>query len=280
VRGRRGLILAAAVLLTGSGGARPALPAGEVVAYASGMVFERLGPAEPDDDAPVVVLVHGCCGDRRDLGGLARALARRGALVLNTDVHALGDGGGWPATYTDTVCAVAAGHAQARALGGDHPVVLVGWSEGAFVGAAVTMGWSTIRGVESDCAAPLGGGPPDLFVGVSGHYGWTGDVPAAAVTARTEAWFGGSPTARPEAWRQGVPGWWADQVRPAATPPLALIATDDDDARAFWQALVERGFEAQLFVIAGGTHGGLINPRGADGSAALALISGLIGVTG
>ena len=110
------------------GGRSPASRDG-CVPYGNGLALDRYEPAALADDAPVVVLVHGCCGDRRDTA--MPALARRGALVLNPDVGALAEGGGWPASYEAVACAVlTAGAVAGRLAGGPHPVALVGWSEG------------------------------------------------------------------------------------------------------------------------------------------------------
>ena len=78
-------------------------------AYRADLLLDHYAPRDAGVASAVVVLVHGCCGDRRDLAGLARALAVRGATVVNADVHALADGGGWPATYVDVVSAYAWG---------------------------------------------------------------------------------------------------------------------------------------------------------------------------
>ncbi|MDQ4096342.1 MAG: hypothetical protein M3144_00520, partial [Actinomycetota bacterium] len=50
----------------------------------------------PWSGAPVVVTLHGCCGDREDLFQLAYGLAEAGAVVFNPSFRNLPDGGGYP----------------------------------------------------------------------------------------------------------------------------------------------------------------------------------------
>src|SRR6476620_6842225 len=101
------IVLAAMLLVPGSGqtsvrGATFPLNM-TTIQYAPGTLLDRYAPPAIPAAAPVVVLLHGCCGDRRDLAGLARALARRGNVVLNTDIHNNRDGGGWPKSYEDAI---------------------------------------------------------------------------------------------------------------------------------------------------------------------------------
>src|SRR4051812_34785055 len=70
------------------------LPPPAAERYRAAQELDRYRPVGTSDS--VAVLVHGCCGDRRDLADLARALARRGVLVLNLDVHAFRRGAAGP----------------------------------------------------------------------------------------------------------------------------------------------------------------------------------------
>jgi acetyl esterase/lipase len=273
---------------TGSGAGAAALGvATSSVAYADGVVADELRPVAVDPGAPVVVLVHGCCGDRRDMAGVARALARRGAVVLNIDVRRVADGGGWPASYDEVGCAVrTAGRLAARLGGGSHAVALVGWSEGALLAATVTLGWREL-GTTTACpgsraapGAPAGEGP-DILVGMGGYYGWDGpDVPADLVTDQTVAWFGATPDADPEAWQQGNPRWWLAHPAIGGTiPPVRLIAAPDDPhASSFRDALAAQGADTAVATIAGATHLALIQPRDLAGAAALSALCESLGL--
>jgi dienelactone hydrolase len=239
--------------------------------YGRGMGLDRYDPL-PSRPAPVIVLVHGCCGDRRDMAELARALARSGAVVLNPDVRAFGRGGGWPATYDDVVCAVAAGRHAADELGDHVPVAAVAWSDGALVATAVTLGWSTFARRATGCLWPVPADGPDALVGISGHYGWIDDADLP-VTSATIAWFGGTPSSVPSHWRLGNPGWWTSHVRAADVPPIVLIGSvADETTTAYAAALRDRGIDVQSYECGLGMPDALIHPRDVDGASAFDLM--------
>jgi len=279
MRVRAALLSAVCGLVLGlspGAGARPPVAMVARVPYGNGLALDRYEPAALADDAPVVVLVHGCCGDGRDTAGMARALARRGALVLNPDVGALAEGGGWPASYEAVACAVLTADAVAgRLAGGPHPVALVGWSEGAMVGAAVTLGWPEIAPAPGTCTdrvdAP--GDGPDLLIGLGGYYGWDEPgVPPDLVTDRTIAWFGAPPDADPDAWDKGNPRWWVRRARDL--PPVRLITRPGDtQAAGFESDLLARGADVTVTIIDGVSHLGLIQPRDVAGAGALAAVA-------
>jgi acetyl esterase/lipase len=261
----------------------------EEVHYAEGMVADELRPARVAAGAPVVVLVHGCCGDRRDMAALARALARRGAAVLNADVPTVADGGGWPASYEAVACATATARAVAAGLdGGPHEVALVGWSEGAFLAAAVTLGWRERDAGTGSPACPVdaAGAGPDILVGLGGYYGWPGEeVPADLVSEATIAWFGATPAENPAAWQRGNPYWWLATTPPAGAAPAAplprvrlIAAPGDQGTSAFQQALAARGADAATVTIPGATHLAFIQPRDVAGAEALAALSEALGL--
>ena len=124
------------------------------VPYGNGLALDRYEPAALADDAPVVVLVHGCCGDRRDTAGMA--LARREALVLNPDVGALAEGGGWPASHEAVACAVLTAGGGGPTRWRSAPGGAGGLVRGAMVGAAVTLGWPEIAPAPGTCTDRVG----------------------------------------------------------------------------------------------------------------------------
>ena len=252
------------------------------VAYADGIVLDHHIPVAALDGAPVVVLIHGCCGDRRDMAGLARALTRRGAVVMNADVRNVQSGGGWPLSYEDVVCAVSAGRAAADALPGvRHPVALVGWSDGALLAAAVTLGWDELADGVSSCAAPVSSAGPDVLVGMGGYYGWEGPGPPAdIVTAATIRWFGAPPSVDPRAWQRGNPRWWLSSGAIADVPPVHLIAgAVDGESPAFWRDLVSAGVPSTIVTV-DGTPLELIQPRDEVGARALGALCEVLGLPG
>jgi hypothetical protein len=267
-------VVAASLVLTSS--AAPAiwrlpLPAAEH--YRAAQELDRYRPVGTSDS--VAVLVHGCCGDRRDLADLARALARRGVLVLNLDVHAFGRGGGWPETYEDVVCGVAAGRAAA---GDRRRVAVIGWDDGALVASAVALGWRTFAARTSGCRAAIPSTGPDDLIGISGHYGWPGDPPPEMVTDATIRWFGGEPDERPYAWSLGNPGHW---VRAAESHPrLLVMGTAGDTASAAWAAsLLDGGIDAESRTCGPGGHATLALPRTSAGAVALGELAAWLGPT-
>jgi hypothetical protein len=266
--------LIAAVFLVGSvePARRPSLLMHRFI-YRPGLVLDRY-ETKPRLTAttPAVLLVHGCCGDRRDLAPLARSLARRGAKVFNADVQAVGHGGGWPSTYVDVVCAVAAIAAEGVPA---TELTLVGWDDGALVASVVLLGWSTVATFASDCDWPIPAEGPKKFVGLSGHYGWEGDVPSHLLTGETIEWFGGDPRTDPVAWNLGNPSWWGLQLPVGGRiPRVLLLGTDSDQSsRDFAALLANEGVSAEAHLLGPGTHSDLILPRGVLGFEAVDLIA-------
>jgi hypothetical protein len=279
---RTGALIAACALLPGAVSPDATDPRLEstVVQYASGLGLDRQQSPGAAADSPVVVLVHGCCGDRRDLGALARALARRGAVVLNADVHRLGAGGGWPASYLDVVCALAEARVVADEGDGRRPVVLVGWADGALLGAAVTLGGRQMAQRATGCVRSAVDVAPDLFVGIGGHYGWPGgEPPAELVNPRTVEWFGGTPAADPVAWEQGNPQWWLGQPGRQHPPPIALIGGVGDEAtRDFAGALRAHRLEVSQHAVRNEGNLALSQPRGVSGAGVLSHLCRILGL--
>jgi hypothetical protein len=279
---RVGGLIAACSLLPGAvgPGATGSRLESTVVEYTSGLDLDRQQSPAATADAPVVVLVHGCCGDRRDLGALARSLARRGAVVLNADVHPLGAGGGWPASYLDVVCALAEAREVAAEDGEDHPVVLVGWADGALLGAAVTLGGRQLAQRATGCARQVADVGPDLFVGIGGHYGWPGVAPPdAVVNARAVEWFGGTAADVPMAWEQGNPQWWLAHASREARPPIALIdGFGVAQTRDFAVTLRAHGLAVSQHAVRNEGNLALSQPRGVSGAAVLGHLCRLLGL--
>ena len=199
--------------------------------------------------------------------------------MLNPDVGALAESGGWPVSYEAVACAVLTADAVAgRLAGGPHPVALVGWSEGAMVGAAVTLGWPEIAPAPGACTEPGGrgrrrSGPPD----------WPGRLlrlgrarrPARGRDRPDHRLVRGSPEADPDAWDKGNPRWWVDRARDL--PPVRLITRPGDaETAGFESDLLARGADVTVTIIDGVSHLGLIQPRDVAGAEALAAVSDVL----
>jgi dienelactone hydrolase len=282
VLGRVTLIVtvAAAIAVHPSPPAPVAASVVRAVAYADDVVLDEYRPSHVMRDAPVIVLVHGCCGDRHDMSGLARWLARRGSVVLNADIEAVRDGGGWPEAYDDVVCAVGVARRVAGDLAGQPQVAVVAWSDGAFVASAAALGWPTIAATTTSCAEPVAAAGPDVVVGLGGYYGWSGPgVPEQVVTEATVRWFGTTPAEDMTPWLRGNPAWWTTRPQPRA-PRFHLVAGPDDadDAIAFREHLVRAGVDAPPVVVTDAAHLALVQPRDENGVVAASAVGAALGL--
>ncbi len=132
--------------------ARPERPAGEedgvdVIAYGDEADLQRGALSLPEGEGPhpVVVLLHGGFWraeyDRRLMDPLAEAVVAEGWAAWNVDYRPVGEGGGWPTTFTDVAAAVD----HLDALAEEHPldldrVAVVGHSAGGTLAL-----WSAAR---------------------------------------------------------------------------------------------------------------------------------------
>lgn len=213
--------------------------------------------------APVVVLLHGCCGDRADMGQLARALAAEGVLVFNTGWTPASRGGGWPRSYAEAGCAVAWARAQAGALGGDPGrVVLVAWSDAALLGSVAAFGAApSLPGCQATAAAR-----PDAFVALGGFFGH--GLPELQDLTPLQARFLGVTDGR-------APGLPASYVGSAASSPTWLVTGEDDDlmgqAVAWEQTLGAAGVSVSGTYLHG-SHVDVISPRTPLGATAVEVV--------
>jgi acetyl esterase/lipase len=238
----------------------------EAVPYADGAVLDVHRPSRPSDGpAPVVVLVHGCCGDRADLGKLAEALAAAGLLTFNADWAGIDADARFPGAYEEVACAVRFARARAASFGGDpERVVLAGWSDGAL--AATVVGQTGDSFASARCREPDASARPDAVVGIAGFYGWPLPVPGRYVTPRAETFFGGSPSTVPDAWALATP---YSSIASAARPTTVLLVGTTDpllaDARRYAAALIDAGRAVRLLAIPPGGDQVLISPRTTEG---------------
>jgi acetyl esterase/lipase len=237
------------------------------IAHAPGVTLDVYAPAAAGH-APVLVLLHGCCGGKEDLAQLAEALAARGAVVFNASWRSMNDGGRYPLAYQQAACAVSFARARAASYGGDPGrVALLGWSDGALLAAVVANAGDRFGGA---CAARGTPARPDILIGVAGFFGWppgpAGRVDPRYVSPRTIRFFGGTPARVPEAWAAGNP---YTQLGGNPALEVRLVAADGDpllaDSRRFLAALRRAGHPATLVVVAAASHQGLLLPRTSQG---------------
>jgi acetyl esterase/lipase len=214
--------------------------------------------------------VHGCCGDRSDLGRLAEALAAAGALVLNADWAGIDARARLPDAYEEVACTVRFARARAATFGGDPGrVVLAVWSDGALAPAVVAVGGDTFDA--GRCAYPDMSAQPDAIVGIAGFYGWPLPVPTWYVTARAEAYLGGTPASAPWAWARATPYGWS--VNGDAPPAVLLVGTTDplvEDARRYAAVQRASGRSVLLRELAPAGDQTLLSPRTREGRTVVA----------
>ncbi len=152
---------------------------------------------------PVIVTIHGRPRTQQDMAEVARALAAKGAVVFNVDYRGVRPAyaKGFPESITDVACAVRFARSAARQYGGDgDDVVLVGHSQGGYVGTMVALAGDTFRTDRGACRSrrPLRDSLPEGFVSVAG-------VSGIHTTYRIDqAYLGGTRARMPEVWRRAT----------------------------------------------------------------------------
>ncbi|MFN8518092.1 MAG: alpha/beta fold hydrolase [Chloroflexota bacterium] len=152
---------------------------------------------------PVIVTIHGRPRTQRDMAEVARALAAKGAVVYNVDYRGVRPAytKGFPESITDVACAVRWARSTARRYGGDpSDVVLVGHSQGGYVGAMAALVGDTFKSDRAACHSkrPLKDSLPQGYVAVAAatgiHTGYRID----------QAFLGGTRAAIPDVWRRAT----------------------------------------------------------------------------
>ncbi|NNE11158.1 MAG: hypothetical protein HKN41_02815 [Ilumatobacter sp.] len=244
------------------------------VEYAPGSFLDVLRPTGTGP-WPAAVLLHGCCGGRRDMFQLAHELASRDVVAYNADWQPISEGGSFPAVYAQAACAVRFARDRAAVDGGSGEVTLVAWSDGALVGA--TLALSDGDAFASGCASTASS-RPDRFVGIAGFYGWSDPdrIASPQHLEGAERFFGGSPAAAPESWSLGNP--YARLGGPVSPPMTLLVGADDSlvvDAACFDRALRAAGHPSTLTVVREAGHLEMVASRTPGGIAAVDLVVGV-----
>lgn len=235
------------------------------VEHAPGHTLDIYVPADPAAaPLPVVVALHGCCGQRSDLVKLAEAIAAHDVVVVNADWPGVGMRGRFPRSYEIAACAVRYARANAARLGGDPArVAVLGWSDGALPAASIALApqrWSASRCHVRDEITSIG------LIGVDGFYGWRAPVASRYVTRRSVRFVGGSPEQAPAAWRAATPYHWIERAaRTSATLIVASPSQLTHDARSFARALRRHGHDAAVVELAAARGASPLSPRTALG---------------
>jgi acetyl esterase/lipase len=216
---------------------------------------------------PVMVLIHGGSWrahyGKRVMRGLAGDLVRRGWAAWNIEYRRVGDGGGWPATFSDVALAI-----DHLALLDDprldlERVSLLGHSAGGHLAL-----WAAARGrLPAGAPGQLDGEPRVALRRVIAQAGVC-DL-AGACTRRPDdavrALMGGAPEQVPERYAAGDPM----RLVPLGIPALLVHGTLDETvsvqrSRSYERAARAVGDEVELVEIPGdaGRHRAHIDPRG------------------
>lgn len=206
---------------------------------------------------PVAVLLHGGHWQARHgkltTRPLAVDLTHRGWAAWNVEYRRLGkgQGGGWPATFSDVATAIDHLAALGDARLDLARVVVIGHS----AGGQLALWAAARRGLLG--AAP--GASPRVRVGAVVALAPVTELTRAGRAAR--ALLGGSPEHFPERFAQADP----IQRLPLGLPTLLVHASDDPtidvrDSRAYVRAARAAGDDATLVEPATGAHRGLLDP--------------------
>lgn len=237
-----------------------AIPTPELVVtsdipYTSEMTLDVYAPAEPGS-YPVVVAFHGGSLTKLSFKKLGTELAGKGVVVFAIDWHSnppisaeeylLG--------WEDAACAVRfARQFAAEYQGAPSRIIVIGHSAGGAVGAAITLAGDQFSG---DCLAEEGSALADGFVGLDGGY------PILNYISNTV--------------KEEVPEDVVNQIDPFyalanqhAREDVEFILFVGDEAEDlvtasedFYQALIDRGYPAELIYLPDTSHTAIINfPR-------------------
>lgn len=245
----------------------------EDVPFTSSLSMNVSAPTAPGA-YPVVVMFHGggwVGGNPDEIAPLAEAIAASGAVVFNSPYRLALLGGGYPKTFEDASCAVRFARHAAAAYGGDAGfITVVGYSAGAHIGAVTALTGDSFSG---DCIVRSGSVLPNGFVGVAGPYDTDLLDPLLSVFFGTDRAKDAAP------WEDGNP-----HTHIGENPNLVvrLIQGDADPlvpvgfATAFNDGLLAAGYDVELTIIKGGTHGTVIDPS-SDGAAVIEAVRAISG---
>jgi len=227
---------------------------------------------------PTVLTVHGRPRTPRDMRPLARALARRGAVVFNIDYRGVRPvGKGFPESIEDVACAVRFARARTAEHGGDPDrVILVGHSQGGYVSALVALVGDGFPGHPGDCLVDGGDPLPQGLVHLAGVSLIDPDDPGDV----DHLYFGGYPEERPRQWQRG------DVYRQLGGNPDLQVAIifelrdpilPDANATYLQLALSTAGYDTELTLLEeGNTHFDVLDMDTALGERVLGLVRALI----
>ncbi|MCI2399828.1 alpha/beta hydrolase [Aliiroseovarius sp. N1Y82] len=210
-------------------------------------VLDIYSPAVTQPDTPVFVLFHGggfSHGDKSDLRRAAKSLAGDGMIVVAPN-YRLYPNTAFPGFVQDAALAVSHAWRNLRtAEGRSRPVVLGGWSAGAYIAALVAYDRRYLEAVSTPPGAIRG------FVGLAGPY--HGGLCAGETC--------------PEVFPDGTkPAWPVADFVDAADPPMLLIRgthdlfVDKSNLEAVAASAVAAGIAVDILVVEDAYHEDLLS---------------------
>lgn len=212
-------------------------------------VFTPAGAENPD----AVVLVHGGSwygGQKENIEPFADLIATRGFTVFNVTYTVGGNGGGYPQSYEDLICA----YSTASELSGNQPLTIVGHSAGAHLAATTALSADTFA--SDRCLT-------DTDYAVAGLVGLAGPYDASRYGPLLVAWFGTTIADDPDRWAAGGPYGY---VEAAEQIPVVLVHGDLDQvvqlgfSYDFEETLTDLGYPVALTVLEDADHNSIIDP--------------------
>lgn len=212
-------------------------------------LVDIFAPTEPGP-WPIVIAAHGVFGSRYDVAPWAQEAAARGAVAFAV---------GYPddPPFVDAIEHLGCAVRFARSVGADHggsadDVIFVGHSLGAALGAAVAL---TDEVTTDSCLAAEGSTAPDAFVGYEGPY----DIATTDYDRVDITHLQGDD---PQVWR-AVDPYAGIGGHPGLVIRLVHGVDDDtqwydvrpDVSQDFAEALGDSGYDVDVVLIDGATHG-------------------------
>jgi acetyl esterase/lipase len=244
---------------------------------ASQQVLDLYLPPAAAEPYPVVLLLHGGGGSKRDLESLAASLARQGyvAASLNFREHPRYP---YPAAVEDAFCGLAWLYANVETYHLDpQRFYALGHSFGGTL--------ASMLGVVDDPALFLSGCPNGLpesdrvrgVVAYTGLFDYVHLPSAGGLFDYASGYLGSTRATAPALWAQASPLNWID----GSEPPFLIIHGEADrsipidQSQAFAAALQAAGVQAELMLIPDANHFEIINSQ-VTLEAALDFLDGLV----